>query len=74
MTRGLLNIESYPDNTVIIFDQWNQKVFETRGYNNTWAGVNQKGDILPDATYYYILQFDGGKKYTGYITLMRNKK
>lgn len=70
------HIESYPDNSVIIFDQWNQKVFETRGYKNTWAGVNQKGDILPDATYYYILRFggDSGKKYTGYITLMRNKK
>ncbi|MBL7932675.1 MAG: gliding motility-associated C-terminal domain-containing protein, partial [Bacteroidia bacterium] len=69
------NIQSYPENSVVIFDQWNQKVFETKSYKNDWAGVNQKGDILPDATYYYILRFpESGKKYTGYITLMRNKR
>ncbi len=69
------NIEAYPGNSLIIFDQWNQKVFETKDYKNDWAGVNQKGDILPDATYYYILRFENSnRKYSGYITLIRNRK
>ena len=68
------NIQAYKENKVIIFDQWNQKVYEKEGYNNEWEGKNQGGEILPDATYYYILTFaKSNKKYSGYITLIRNK-
>lgn len=69
------NIESYPNNSLLIFNQWNQKVFEARAYHNEWAGTNTRGEILPDATYYYILMLEDSKKvYTGYITLLRNQK
>jgi len=68
------NIQAYRENKVIIFDQWNQKVYEKEGYNNEWEGKNMGGEILPDATYYYILTFTKStKKYSGYITLIRNK-
>lgn len=68
------NINYFPNNHVIIFDQWNQRVFEASSYHNEWDGKNQGGEILPDATYYYILTFkESEKKYSGYITLIRNK-
>jgi gliding motility-associated-like protein len=68
------NIEAYKENHVIIFDQWNQKILEEDSYANTWDGKNKAGELLPDATYYYILTFKNSpKKYTGYITLIRNK-
>jgi gliding motility-associated-like protein len=66
------NIPAYPDNHVEIFDQWNQRVYEKSGYSNEWDGKNQQGEMLPDATYYYILKFTSNKKvYSGYITLIR---
>ena len=69
------NIEAYKENHVIIFDQWNQKVYEKEAYANEWEGKNQQGEILPDATYYYILSFKNtSKMYKGYITLMRNQR
>lgn len=68
------NIQAYKENKVVIFDQWSQKIFEKEGYNNEWDGKNKTGEILPDATYYYILTFGKSqKKYSGYITLIRNK-
>jgi gliding motility-associated-like protein len=66
------NIQSYPANHVLIFDQWNQEVFSKDGYNNEWDGRNKAGEILPDGTYYYVLTFNDKLKYSGYITLMRN--
>lgn len=69
------NIESYPENSLLIFDQWNQKIYETKRYKNDWSGVNQAGDLLPDGTYYYILRFEKSERvYSGYITLLRNRK
>jgi gliding motility-associated-like protein len=70
---SVLGIDAYPDNHLKIFDQWNELVFETTSYNNTWDGRNQQNDILPDATYFYVLTFaNSKKKYSGYITLIRN--
>lgn len=51
-------IEKYPDNTVIIFNRWGDKLREFANYNNTthaWDGKNEKGERLPDGTYFYIL-------------------
>ncbi len=69
------NIQAYKENHLLIFDQWNQKVYEKENYANEWEGKNSQGEILPDATYYYILRFTNNPKtYSGYITLLRNKK
>ena len=51
-------LEKYPDNTVLIFNRWGDKLREFSGYNNTtksWDGKNESGKPLPDGTYYYIL-------------------
>lgn len=67
------NIETYPENSLIIFNAWNQKVYEKEGYASDWVGENMRGEILPDGTYYYILTFKNtSKTYSGYITLLRH--
>lgn len=66
-------IENYPDNDVKIFNRWGSIVFEKSGYNNTWSGVNENGEPLPSATYYYILKLNDADKrtFSGDITVIR---
>ncbi len=67
------NIESYPNNNVIIMDEWGVVMYEKESYANTWDGRNKRGEILPDGTYFYVLTFkDNSKIYKGFITLLRN--
>ncbi|MDO5105598.1 gliding motility-associated C-terminal domain-containing protein [Capnocytophaga sp.] len=59
-------IESYPNNTVRIYNRWGVKVFEERGYNNTtkaFRGLSngrvtiQAPEKLPQGTYYYVIEY-----------------
>ena len=74
------NIESYPNNDIMIFNRWGNKVFEASPYTNSigqaWDGTSQfggfLGEKLPESTYYYVLDLgDGSDVYTGYIFLRR---
>jgi len=50
--------EQFPDNELIIFNRWGDIVFRQKDYDNSWNGVNQKGEVLPTGTYYYILRLN----------------
>jgi gliding motility-associated-like protein len=70
-------IEDYPDNTVVIFNRWGDKVKELTGYDNkdvVWDGTNTKGEVLPSGTYYYILTIDNVGSRTGWIYLQGKEK
>ncbi len=46
--------------------------FEKQGYINDWKGDNDSGNMLPDATYFYLLTIDGSDKvYKGFVDLRR---
>lgn len=65
-------IEAYPDNKLTIFNRWGNVVYTKSGYNNEWRGVGNSGMDLPDATYFVILEVDGGKiVLKGYVELRR---
>ncbi len=72
--RGL---ELYPENVIMIFNRWGNKVYEKEGYLNEWNGKNMfgltiGGDDLPEGTYFYILELGKGiKPMKGYIYLTR---
>jgi len=56
----IIGIENYPDNTMVIFNRWGNKVFEASPYVNTWDGTNTfgltvGGNQLPIGTYFYLL-------------------
>lgn len=65
--RGL---EKYQNNTLLIFNRWNNKVYESKNYQGDWNG---KG--LNPGTYFYTLRLQdtNGQWHTvnGYITLIR---
>ena len=56
-------IQNYPENTILIFNRWGNKVFEASHYVNTWdgrstSGLNAGGNELPGGTYFYLLYLD----------------
>ena len=55
------NIEDFPKNEILIFNRWGQIVLKKKPYQNNWDGRNQKGQVVPDGTYYYILRLDIGE-------------
>lgn len=57
-----LDIESYPQNNLVIYNQWGDEVYEASPYNNApdraWRGElrGREGQPLPDATYYFLFR------------------
>ncbi|MDP4281925.1 MAG: gliding motility-associated C-terminal domain-containing protein, partial [Bacteroidota bacterium] len=68
-------IENYPDNDVLIFNRWGDKVRSYKGYDNSsnvWDGTNRNGDPVPDGTYFYIIHISHVGKYSGWIFVRAN--
>ncbi|MES2396405.1 MAG: gliding motility-associated C-terminal domain-containing protein, partial [Bacteroidota bacterium] len=65
-------IEVYPNNHITIFNRWGNIVYQADGYHNQWDGVNNKGQALPAATYFVIVEINN-KEITlkGYVDLRR---
>ncbi|MEI9921914.1 MAG: LamG-like jellyroll fold domain-containing protein [Bacteroidota bacterium] len=63
------------ENKVSIFNRWGDLVFSVNNYdnvNNVFRGLSDKGAELPSGTYYYKIEFTGGRKtVTGYLSLKR---
>ncbi|MFT0157164.1 gliding motility-associated C-terminal domain-containing protein, partial [Tenacibaculum ascidiaceicola] len=64
-------IESFPRNTIEIFNRWGNTVYRAKGYNNSnvvFRGISEGraninvGDKLPVGTYFYILDLGNGSK------------
>ncbi len=73
-----LETELYPQNRLIIYNQWGDKVYEAAPYINTpdkaWRGTldGQPGRNLPDGTYFYYFQPDPNKAaLSGFIEIFR---
>jgi gliding motility-associated-like protein len=69
-------IEAYPDNYITIYNRWGNIVFETSSYNNEWEGQNNKGDEVPDGTYFVVFEANGATgttTLTGYVDLRRSR-
>ncbi|HWY97631.1 MAG TPA: gliding motility-associated C-terminal domain-containing protein, partial [Bacteroidia bacterium] len=67
------NIELYNNNSVSIYNRWGIEVWKGDNYNNStvvWKGLNNSGQLLPDATYFYIIKTDGAT-YKGWVQLTR---
>lgn len=51
-----------------IFNRYGTNVYSKSGYTNEWHGQSDKGEILPDGTYYYMIEFlDNQAAKTGWI-------
>ncbi|MHA6246294.1 Ig-like domain-containing protein [Pontibacter sp. CAU 1760] len=71
-TWEIENRESYPDMRVEVFNRWGNKVFSSSaGYGTPWDGT-YNGEVLPVATYYYIIYLNSSEKpISGHVTIIR---
>lgn len=54
---------------VKIFNRYGMNIFEKDGYVDDWTGRDYNGNLLPPATYYYVVRFDSGDVKTGWVYL-----
>ncbi|HNW76687.1 MAG TPA: Ig-like domain-containing protein, partial [Bacteroidales bacterium] len=69
-TWTISGIEKYPENSVIIFNRWGDKIRTFNGYNNSdviWDGTNKNGESVPDGTYFYIIKLEHVGSYQGWV-------
>jgi gliding motility-associated-like protein len=55
-----------------IFNRYGMKVYGMDNYTTEWKGQNKNGDLLPDGTYYYYIEFENDNPKTGWVYLQKN--
>lgn len=64
-----LESSNFMQNSITIFNQWGDEIFNAAPYNNDWAGI-YNGKRLPASTYFYILDLgNGSRPLQGFIVL-----
>lgn len=61
----ITGIEYYPENSIVIFNRWGNKIFEAAPYQNTFDGYSTSSATigaaeLPVGTYFYVLDLGDG--------------
>jgi gliding motility-associated-like protein len=49
----------WPGSSLLVFNRWGATVFESKDYQNDWAGT-YNGQPLPPGTYFYQLRLNDG--------------
>ena len=64
--------QNFPNNELMVFNRWGDKVYSTVGYQNDWEGT-YNGNDLPAGTYYYIFKLDtnDADPAQGFFTIVR---
>lgn len=69
----IVGIEKQPQASLCIFNRWGViiKKYDSHIPFNTWDGTNTEGQMVENATYYYVLDLKNNKKpIKGYVTLL----
>jgi len=70
-TWVITNLIDYPGSTVEVYNRYGQQVYFSKGYSKPWDG-SFKGEVLPFATYYYIITLKNGlEPLTGSVTILK---
>lgn len=57
-----------------IFNRYGTVVYSKGNYSNEWVGQSDKGEELPDGTYYFVIEFGNNQEAkTGWIYINRQK-
>jgi gliding motility-associated-like protein len=68
-------LEGYNTKQMAVYSRYGTLVYYSAAYANDWDGTLMgNGVAVPDGTYYYILDLDGGKQLSGYVYINRVKQ
>ncbi|MEO4006059.1 gliding motility-associated C-terminal domain-containing protein [Flavobacterium sp. CAU 1735] len=57
-----------------IFNRYGREVYKFHGnYTNQWNGISDKGNELPDGTYFYAIVKEDGTSVTGWVYINRQR-
>jgi gliding motility-associated-like protein len=65
------NLDLGKNNELFIYDRVGRLVFTKKNYQNDWNGA-VNGNHIAEGTYYYVIDL-GPSKYSGFITLIRER-
>ncbi|TDD99260.1 gliding motility-associated C-terminal domain-containing protein [Flavobacterium cellulosilyticum] len=54
-----------------LFNRYGREVNSYTNYTSQWDGANNKGERLPDGTYFYVAEIKGGKSKVGWVFISR---
>lgn len=61
----------FPDNELVIFNQWGDEIYRASPYVNEWNGTYE-GEPVPDGTYFYLFKLsDDSPLEKGFITVFK---
>lgn len=63
-TFTIIGAESFPNNTLFIFNEWGEELLSIEGYANEWNGEGLEKDL-----YFYIFEDGKGQVYSGYVNI-----
>lgn len=71
----ILGIEKNPNSVLEVYNRWGTLVYRNENYQNNWDGKHYKnGKLVPDGTYFYILNVTRKEKvYKGTVTVLGGK-
>ncbi len=53
-----------------VYNRWGDLMYESDNYKNTWNATHNEMPV-PDATYFYIMELEDGRKYQGFVEVRR---
>jgi gliding motility-associated-like protein len=70
----IANIELYPDNKVMLFSRWGDKIFEMENYDNRERVFGGRSNLhgekqVVSGNYFYVIEIPGMPTLRGFITL-----
>lgn len=66
------DLSAFDVNTIKIYNRYGTEVYsKENGYGKEWYGQSNNGNILPDATYFYVFYTNSGEGKTGWIYITR---
>ena len=69
-TWNIYNSNKEPNNVIYIFDRYGKLITQLKPSSNGWDGT-LKGNALAASDYWFVVNRQNGKRYTGHFTLKR---